>query len=48
MDKGTVNIRIDEITTLLVEVVKNAFCGFLITFSHEAFPSIAKVHGAQA
>ena len=48
LDKGTENIRVDEITALLVEVVKNAFCGLLITFSHKTLPSITKIHATQA
>lgn len=41
------SIRINKVTTLLVEEVQNTLCGFLVTFSHEALPGIAKVHGAQ-
>jgi len=41
-------LRINEVSTLLVEEIKNLKHGLLITLPHHALPRIAKIHRSQA
>lgn len=40
--------RIDEVATLLVEVIEHVKSSLLAALTHYALPSVAKVHGTQA
>ena len=42
------DLRVNKVTTLLMEVVKNLKHSLLIALSHHFRPRITKVHGAQA
>ena len=40
--------RVDEVAALLIKVVEHLESRVLVALAHNALPSVAKVHGAQA
>ena len=41
------DVRVDEIPTLLVEVIQDFKHSLLVAFAHELLPCVAEVHGAE-